>query len=121
MEHDTKYSSLISWMPPLFLLNWAISPFLFLSKQPSKLNTIILHIEYLPVLASIFILYAIGNLVLLPICYFKMVLHRFILVCKYSKLSESKPGDRLAKAFLFLIAGVPILLLDFIHDLLTFV
>lgn len=81
MESDDRYSSLISWMPPLFLLNWVFSPFLFLSKSPSKLNRFILHLEYLPVFIMSFAIFICINVILLPICYFKMTLHRFILVC----------------------------------------
>jgi hypothetical protein len=71
LEYDENCSSLVSTFPPYNGITLAVSPFIMMKKNSSKVNNILFHIEYLPLLLLISMFYIGLNLVLLPFAYLK--------------------------------------------------
>ena len=71
LEYDEYCSSLVSAFAPwnIFAVFFII-PIVF-KKNSQKFNTVLFHIEYIPLLVLLFILYLVLNLILLPFAYLK--------------------------------------------------
>ena len=72
-DDDAYYSSLVLLPVPLNILMIPFTPFVVLFKS-KKLNEILVYVCYLPVLIMSVILFAVGNLILLPIGYLRTIL-----------------------------------------------
>ena len=78
LEFDKNCSSLVSTSPLFNVIAVMFSP-LIMSKENSQLiNNILFHIEYIPILILITIVYTFCNLLLLPLAYFKGVYVTFM-------------------------------------------
>lgn len=71
LEYDAESSSLVSTFPPYNIVPFIASPFIMLNPYPRKVNKVLYHIEYIPLLILITIVYVGLNLILLPLAYIK--------------------------------------------------
>lgn len=85
-ESDGKRSALISGMSPLHILNYLTSFLIFCPRNPEIGNQITLHIYYLPVAIVVTLIYIIYTAAIIPLCYIKMIPHKFALI--YGKKSS---------------------------------
>jgi len=74
LEYEKRASGLVSAFPPWNIFPLILSPFYFFIKDTRKFNEIVCHICYFPVLILIVIIFIIGNLIVLPLAYFKGIL-----------------------------------------------
>ena len=121
-EADKRYSCLISAPPPLHALNFLYFMLLLELRRPERLNLFVLHLQYVPVMIVSTVLYIAYNAVLLPFAFAKVAVHKFALIFsgRVHQLRRSNRADRVGSAILFLFAGLPILLLDFLVDIVVF-
>lgn len=111
-EANKTHSSLISGAFPLSGLNWITPPFLFLPRDPTLANLIILHIQFLPIMIILVILFTAYNLIIWPVTYLKLIPHKFALIFKRNTAYTGNTSNRLGSFFLILFFGLPILFLN---------
>ena len=75
-EYDNRYGALVSSFPPWNVVLLPVIPAYMLMKDTKKLNKVIFHITFLPVLLISFGLFILLNLVLVPFAYFKCIASR---------------------------------------------
>lgn len=80
-EADDKYSAIISAPFPLSALNFLFGA-LVLNMKSVNANIVLLKLYYLPVAIVAFISFIAYQYVMLPICYIKVVGHKFALMVK---------------------------------------
>jgi hypothetical protein len=80
-EADEKYSALISAPFPLNLLHFVTGPILLNLRSP-KANQTVLHFFYLPVAVTCFSVFSAYQILILPLCYIKIIGHKFALMIK---------------------------------------
>ena len=118
LEYDKNCSSLVSAFPPLNFIIALFSPFIVCMKNSSWLNTILFHIEYLPLLVLISAVYWTLNILLIPIAYFKGIFINMYFI--FNEEQETTFAYRIFRFIVFLFFGIPLLLLNFISDLIVF-
>ena len=119
-EADEKYSAAVSAPYPLNILNMALGVYVLSAKNP-KANKAILHFYFLPTMFTCLILFIVYSFAMIPLCYIKMVGHKFALIINNPQGYGSKTkSDRLGYAIYFIILGPIILFLDSIVDIIFF-
>lgn len=119
-EADEKYSAAISPPYPVSILNLILGTYI-LSVKSKGHNEVILHFYYLPVMFSVLLLFVAYQAVMLPLCYIKVVGHKFALMVKNPQGTGAKStSDRFAYAVFFIFCGPFILLFDGIVDTFWF-
>lgn len=91
------------------------------SKNPEKLNVIILHIAYIPILFVMLLIFIGYNIVLWPLAYLKLFFHKLIMIMTYSKSFRVSRADKFAYFVLWVIFGFPILIANSAIDVYFFV
>lgn len=120
-EADEKYSAAVSAPYPLNMLNMLLGVYVLSVKNP-KHNRMILHLYYLPTMLTCLALFITYSFCMIPICYIKVVGHKFALVIKNPQGYGSKTkSDRVGYAFYFLALGPFILMLDSLFDICYFI
>ena len=71
LEYDKGSSALVSTFPPWNIIALFFSPAISFAKNAETLNLILFHIEYIPLLILLFIVYLAGNILLIPLAYIK--------------------------------------------------
>jgi len=84
------------------------------TKNPIKLNLILFHIEYIPILILLFIVYLAGNILLIPFAYIKGIYVN--LQQSWSNKVEGSLPYRWLRLFVWIIFGIIILLLNLLAD-----
>ena len=118
LEYNERASGLISAFPPWNIFPLLLSPLYFVKKDTRKLNTVVCHVCYVPVMLTITICFVIYNLLLLPITYLKGVLVKLQLL--FSRKVETSFSHRVFKLAVFIFIGLIIVLLNFCVDLYMF-
>ena len=117
-EYDHKYGALVSTFPPFNIVLLPFIPFYMLKENTKKLNHLVFHLTYVPILLISFLLFFVFNMICIPFAYFKCVGSRFY------QLSVHSPSMNLCKKYaqlvLFIVFGIPILLLNFCFDCYLF-
>lgn len=116
-ESDNKRSALVSGMPPLHIFNYITAFFIFCPWNPDIGNYITLHLYYLPVLIVITALYVVYTAILIPVCYIKMIPHKFALIYSKKSSKTKNTGRWFGSFILFFFLGLPILVLDWVVDI----
>jgi len=78
-EADYKYSAVISCFFPLNILNLLLGSIILASKN-KVLNFYVLQLYFLPVALITLALFIAWQIVILPFCYFKLVIQKLALV-----------------------------------------
>jgi hypothetical protein len=85
-------------------------------------NRYALYFYYLPAAIFAFVIFFVGQIVLLPLCYVKILFHKFALVIKNPKGAGQKAvSDRFGYAVWWLLVGIIILLINCVFDSYWFV
>lgn len=120
-EADEKYSAAISAPYPLSILNLFLGTYILSVKKPLH-NRIVLHLYFFPMMVLCLSIFIVYELVMLPLCYIKIVAHKIALIMKNPQGAGSKTkSDRLGYALFFLVFGPVILLLNAIVDIIMFI
>ena len=119
-EADDTHSSLISGAFPLSSLNWISPAFMFIPRSPRIANEVFLHIQFLPIMIVVTLLYIVYNLVIWPITYLKLIPHKFALIFKKNVAYTGNASNRIGSFFLILILGLPLLFLNICVDCFYF-
>lgn len=80
-EADEKYSAIISAPFPMTIFNFLLGA-IVVSMKSVKANENLLRFYFLPVLTISLIIFIVYEFVMLPLCYLKMIFHKFALVVK---------------------------------------
>jgi len=120
-EADGKRSALVSGMPPLHILNYLTSFLLFCPRSPEIGNYITLHLYYLPVAIVVIIIYVIYTALIIPLCYVKMIPHKFALIYGKKSSKTKNTGMRFGSFIMFFFLGLAILVLDWVVDIGIFI
>jgi hypothetical protein len=120
-EADEKYSAAVSPVYPLSILNMILGTWILSVKDP-ELNRLFLMIYYLPVMLVCLALFMLYQVLILPLCYIKIVVHKFALVIKNSSGAGAKThSNRFGYAVFFIVLGPLILVIDSIFDIYWFI
>jgi len=119
-EGDGKWSALVSGMPPLHVLNYFTAFIIFCPRNPEIGNYITLHLYYLPILIVVAALYIVYTALMIPICYLKMIPHKFALIYSKKSSKTQNTGRWFGSFILFFFLGIPILVLNWIVDISIF-
>ena len=85
-------------------------------------NRYALYFYYLPAASFAFVIFFVGQVALLPLCYVKILAHKFALVVKNPKgFGQKAVSDRFGFAIFWLIFGIIILLINCFVDSYYFV
>ena len=119
LESDSKYWGLVSMVPPLNFFTFLFTPFImwFGSK---RLNTILLHASYIPIMISGTFIFLISSVILSPFAYFALLFKLIKDILSPVHTYKSRTA-RLADIFIFFFAGIFILLGQVISDTVFFV
>jgi len=120
-EANKEYSALISLPIPFNALNFLFTPFLLTSKNPERLNVMILFIGYAPILLVSTILFIAYNIALLPLTYVKLVFHKSFMIFVYSKSFRVSRADKFMNFVQFAVFGPFILIINIITDIKYFI
>lgn len=120
-EADKEYSSLISLPTPINVLHMFVAPFLLTSSRPQRVNECMLTIGYIPVMIGVTLVFAVYNLLLVPLAYVKLWWHKLIMIYVYSKSYRVSRADKFITFCLFWVFGLLTLTLSALADLYYFV
>ena len=117
-KYDKRHSYYVSAPFPLNIILISALPFICSSNQNEEMNTVMLHIEYLPFMIVSLLFYFLLNLVLLPFAYLKIAFHKFLLMVR----QNDKSVIRKFISFLFYLSfGILLLIVQLILDCILFV
>jgi len=120
-EADDKYSAMISAPFPLSSLHFFTAPFL-INLRSVPANLFVLHLYYFPLALLCFLFFSLYQLLLLPLCYLKVVFHKWALMLVSPQGQGARSTlDRAGHAVLFMAVGPGILALNCISDMFWFV
>jgi hypothetical protein len=112
---------LVSLPAPLNFVHVFLAPFLLTSKNPEKLNVLILHFAYIPILVIMVLIFTVYNIILWPLAYIKIFFHKLIMVMTYSKSFRVSRADKFMYFVIWVIFGFPILMANSAIDIYFFV
>ena len=84
------------------------------------MNYIILHIIYAPILFIQVILFFLWNLLLYPIVYVKMFLHKLTLAFTYSRTYRDERNNKFLYAIAWIVTGPVLLFINIFRDIIIF-
>ena len=119
LEYDEKCSALVSTFPPLNIVSSMFIPGVLVSKNSKYLNEILFHIEYIPIMILLLILYIILNILLIPLAYIKGIYVN--LQQLWNNKIEISIYYRTTRFLVFLVFGIFILTLNLGSDIIVFV
>ena len=118
---DEKYSAAISAPFPLSVLNLFLGTMVLAARNP-YINWLVLNFYYFPIMLVLTALFLCYQVIILPFAYLKIVFHKWALMVRAPKGQGSQSYlDRAGQAILFIIIGMPILILNIIVDLYWFI
>lgn len=112
-EDDSRYGGLIVGIPPFNLLALVMIPFYTFVKNEKRLrlvNDLFTKFMFSPIALFYTLIFMAVNLILLPFAYISAI------VTKIKLISASMSADKVCDLFMFVIFGVPLLLLAQIRD-----
>ena len=114
LEYNEKCSSLISTFPPWNVIAVIMSPFIMIKPNPVGANRILLHIEYIPMLILLILMYIAINILLVPLAYLKgVIIHISLLM---NKRIEKTFCRKLLNFLIYLFFGLFILFFNILTD-----
>lgn len=119
-QADKEYSALVSIPPPLNILLVIFAPFLLTTRNPSKLNEIILCFAYIPTMLAVTLLFFIYQICLLPVTYVKLFFHKLVMIYVYSKSYRVSRADKFITFTFFVFFGPFSLAINAVVDVLYF-
>lgn len=119
-QADKDYSALISVPAPLNVILIFLGPFLLTSRNPQRVNFLILLIAYFPVMVGVTLVFVVYNVLLIPLAYVKLWWHKLIMVYVYSKSYRVSKADKFITFCIFWIFGLPFMSLNCIVDIWHF-
>ena len=119
LDYDKKATGLVSAFPPWNIFPLIFSPFYFVKGDTTKLNNIVFHICYIPVMTLIIIVFLIFNILLLPLAYIKGCIVKFQII--FNKKVEAPLKRRIITFIVFLLLGIGIVILNLWMDMVAFV
>ncbi|CAI2371659.1 unnamed protein product [Moneuplotes crassus] len=119
MQHDDRYSCLVSSVPPLNIVPFIMTPAV-LWMQSKKLNYCILHYEYLVVAIVGMTLYILFAIICIPFAYVLIIGTLLKTMCG-KKRSEKSKCTQITDLFLFIIFGFIMLICRTICDFGLFI
>ncbi|MDR3548932.1 MAG: hypothetical protein P4M11_11830 [Candidatus Pacebacteria bacterium] len=117
-KYDRRYSYYVSTPFPLSVLLLPSAPFAVFGLDHELINSIMLHIEYFPMLLTLLCTFLLLELLLLPFTYLKMTVHKLLLVLRRSRTTLA---PKLAAFIWYLLFGLAISLYQIGVDLVRFV
>ena len=116
-KNDKHYGSIISAFPPFNLISLIFLPILLCIKNKRKLktfNVMACKLIYLPILLVTSVIFFVSSILMIPFAYFKMVTFKF-------KLYRKSTEQLCSKFFLYIVIGLPLLLIGSFTDLYWFI
>ena len=116
-KNDKRYGALISATPPFNVLIFLLTPLFLIIKDKDALeviNSFLLRVCYLPVVLVTTCIFIVANLLMLPFAYFKILIHKFLL------LIRTNQSECLKNAMVWMLFGLLILFMNQITDLFYF-
>ncbi len=102
------------------MLHFFLGSLLLNLRSPSA-NITVLKLFYLPIALLAFLVFSVYQVIILPVCYFKLIGHKFALMVKSPQgQGASSTLDRAGRAFLFIFLGPFFLSLNCVVDLYWF-
>lgn len=120
-QADKEYSALISLPPPFNVVLFFLAPFLLTSKNPEIWNKVILWFAYLPILILSTTVFFTYNILLLPLAYLKLFMHKLVMIFVYSKSYRVSKADKFILTVMFIPLGPIRLITNVIVDTIAFV
>lgn len=120
-QADKNYSLLISVPVPFNFFLIFLAPMVLTSKNPQPVNQKFLFISYMPVLVGTTIAFVIGEVIMWPFSYIKMVFHKLTMVWVYSKSYRASRADKFIRFIFFVFAGVPITIGNTVVDTIVMI
>ena len=90
LAYDKHYGALAMFPFPFGWLSVMALPLLGFSKNKRwlrKTNSIFMHIVYFPVMLCVLLLFVTVNLLLIPVAYFKTLVHKIALLKRFRSTS----------------------------------
>ena len=115
--YDKHYGVLVMFPFIFSFVGFLMLPFFSMIKDKKKLENInewAFKIYYFPITVVVLAIFIAVNLVLLPIAFFKTVLHKFLLFKKYKGREHTK------NVLVFILLGIPLLLGSQFTDMYNF-
>lgn len=105
-QADKNYSLLISVPAPLnFFLFFAAPILLTNNVNPQKTNERLLFLFYIPILLVMTILFFIGEIIMWPLVYVKMIFHKLTMTWVYSKSFRVSRADKFMNFIVYVFIG----------------
>lgn len=104
-EAEENYSAIISCPTPFNIILIVMAPVIMSSKDPKFWNDLVLKIVYIPIMITAFILFVAYNIILLPIAYIKITLHKLVMVNVYSRHIRISKADKFIEFIAFFAIG----------------
>ena len=120
---NEKNSCLVSAPVPLNGLHFLHMPILLSIDDESaiKMNNIILHIIYVPIVCIQVLFFILWNIVLGPVVYVKIFLHKMTISFTYSRIYRDERNNKFLYGIAWVLMGPPILILNLCRDTVIFV
>lgn len=119
LEYNKKASGLLSAFPPWNVFPLLLSPFYFMLGNSKRLNLVVFHICYVPVLCLTTVVFSLLNIFLMPVSYVKSIIIKIQFL--FNKKVETSFKKRLFSLTIYLCFGMGITVLNFFVDLYFFV
>lgn len=121
--YNPRNSCLISAPVPLNALHVFIMPILLSVDDETaiKLNEIILHIYYVPILIVQTFFFIIWCIALIPVVYIKIFMHKMTISFTYSRIYREDRNNKFLYAIAWIIIGPVILLINLGRDTVVFI
>lgn len=117
LGHTKKLSSLVSTWVPFNLIPIILSPLILIFKSET-LNSIVLHIEFVPIFIFGTSIFFLSSAVLLPFAYVIGTLYKMRRLCSYTR--ETLP-HKIGVFVIFFLFGILILLFFLVVDTIIFI
>ncbi len=117
-KYDKRYSYYVSSAFPFTATLVVALPFLVFDLSSELINKVMLHIEYLPFMLCSLGCFFICNLFILPFAYLKVLLHKFLLICRRNK---DTVASKLVSFLFYLPFGLIISMYQLVADCGVFI
>jgi hypothetical protein len=107
LAYNKMCSSLVASFPPWNIVPFAFTPFIMAKKNSSKLNEVVFHFEYVPIMLLFLLIYSLIHILLIPIAYLKGIIIKVQLLA--NKNLETSVFSRILGMFFFIFFGLFIL------------
>jgi hypothetical protein len=118
MEFDENYGAFLLTMVPLNVIILPFVPYAIFKKPSAKLNTAILILQYSVFIILIYVIFLMGSCIMIPFAYLKSLGMKAQNLMKANILNEKIYNG--VKLLIFLVFGIPILLVNQFTDFYYF-